>query len=269
MSCLVMKFGGAAMRNISQFSQIAALISHKRGNFAKIAVVVSAMGDTTDQLLSLAQQIHPNPPPRERDMLITTGERVSSSLLAMALQRVGVAANSFTGSQAGILTTNSDAEAHIIDVQPWRLLRYFDKGEVAVIAGFQGVSADAKEITTLGRGGSDTSAVALGAALGASCIEFYKDVGGIFDKDPQRHADAKLLGHLTYSQALAIASSGAQILHWRAVQLAQKNNLPLHVYGLQVNDKTSNMNQSMGTLVSKYANAHHRQVPFAACFEAK
>lgn len=266
--CLVMKFGGAAMRNISQFSKIAALIARKRSEFAKIAVVVSAMGDTTDQLLSLAQQIHPTPPPRERDMLITTGERVSSSLLAMALQRSGVAANSFTGSQAGILTTGSDAEAHILDIQPWRLLRYYERGEVAVIAGFQGVSAGEKEITTLGRGGSDTSAVALGASLGASCVEFYKDVGGIFDKDPQKHADAKLIRHLTYPQALAIANSGAQILHRRALHLAEKNGIPLHLYGLQENEKATMKSLAMGTLVANRAQDLHRQKPFTAYFEA-
>lgn len=248
---LVLKLGGAAMRNISQFHRLAALICRKRAQFGKIAVVVSAMGDTTDQLLSLAHQIDPNPPHRERDMLITTGERVSSSLLAMALQRAGMQARSFTGSQAGILTTESDVEAKILDVQPWRLLPGYESGQVPVIAGFQGVSAKCKEITTLGRGGSDTSAVALGAALNASCVEFYKDVAGIFDKDPKENLDARLHRHLTFERALSIVGEGAVILHRRALHLAEANDLPLHLFGLPAGDWAPLVNQrAPGTLVS-------------------
>lgn len=229
---LIMKFGGAATRSASQFAGIAELVAAKKAYFANVAVVVSAMSNTTDKLLELARSVHPHPPQRECDMLITTGERVSSSLLAMALQLLNQPARSLTGSQAGILTTENHAEARILDVQPWRVKRAFSKGEVVVIAGFQGVSFDQKEITTLGRGGSDTSAVALAAALDAEVVEFYKDVGGIFTKDPKLYEDAQLLNELTYGEAEKITAAGARVLHNRALKLAELNQLPLHIFAL-------------------------------------
>ncbi len=245
---LVMKFGGAAARCPSHFGEISTLVMAKKAHFDNIAIVISAMSNTTDQLLDLARMVHPHPPRRECDMLITTGERVSSSLLAMALQRRNQRARSLTGSQAGILTTEDHAEARIVDVQPWRIQRAFSVGEIVVIAGFQGVSFDQKEITTLGRGGSDTSAVALAAALGAEWVEFYKDVGGIYTKDPKIYPDAQLLRELTYGEAEKIAVNGAQILHRRALILAKLNHLPLRIFSLP--DKIAEGVPSLGTSIS-------------------
>lgn len=260
-----MKFGGAATRSIANFGQIAAIISKKRAQFAQIAVVVSAMGDTTDQLLTLAHLVHPNPPRRECDMLITTGERVSSSLLAMALDHQGQVASSFTGSQAGIITTEDHADARILQIDPWRLHRAFNAGAIAVIAGFQGVSHKSREITTLGRGGSDTSAVALAVALEAEFVEFYKDVGGIYDEDPKLHPSAKLLRHLTYAQAKAIAAKGAKVLHSRAIDLAETNQIPLHVYGLHEGIDSSV--STRGTLVAPTRLTEARSAFLCARFE--
>lgn len=244
---LIMKFGGAATRDPSQFEKLATLISSRHLEYQNIAVVISAMSNATDQLLDLARQVHPHPPRRECDMLITTGERVSSSLLAMALQLQKQPARSLTGSQAGILTTEDHSEARIVDVQPWRVEKAFGKGEIVVIAGFQGVSRDEKEITTLGRGGSDTSAVALGAALNAEVIEFYKDVGGIFTKDPKIYSDAQLLSNITYTHAIKIAASGAKVLHQRALLLAKANRLPLCIFALA--DHQNACNPKLGTSI--------------------
>ncbi|MFI5343523.1 MAG: hypothetical protein ACHQUC_04805 [Chlamydiales bacterium] len=225
---IVMKFGGAAVATPEHFKNIAEMIIARLASVPRLVVVVSAMGKTTDQLIDLARQVHPTPPQREYDMLISAGERISMSLLAMALCRVGQEAMSFTGSQSGIITCSKHSQAQIIDVKPHRLADCLDQRKIAIVAGFQGVSRE-KEITTLGRGGSDTSAVALGAALGASQVEFYKDVAGIFDQDPKQCPEAVCLPRLTYGQALDIVSQGARILHPRAIQLAAKNGLPLHV----------------------------------------
>jgi len=187
------------------------------------------MGDTTNQLIALAKQVHPNPPQREYDMLVSVGERISISLLAMALAAKGQEAVSFTGSQSGIITCPNHTNAKIIEVRPHRLRPHLDNGKVVIIAGFQGVSRFG-EITTLGRGGSDTSAVALAIALQADQVEFYKDVPGIFNEDPKKNPDAKLLPTLTYEEALEITLKGAKILHSRCVSLAQKNNLPLYIH---------------------------------------
>jgi aspartate kinase len=223
-----MKFGGAAVATPLQFSQIADLIIARRQEFSKIVVVVSAMGGTTDQLIELAKQVHPQPPQREYDMLISVGERISMALLAMALCFKNQEAVSFTGSQSGIMTCQHHSHAQIIDVRPQRVESSLEQGKIVIVAGFQGVSGE-KEITTLGRGGSDTSAVALGLALRAAKVIFYKDVPGIFDRDPKQHQQAKCYSHLTYEAALDIVNRGAKILHARAIQLAAKNGLPLHV----------------------------------------
>jgi len=226
---LIMKFGGAAVKTPESFSRLAALIIDRKKEYPRIVAVVSAMGGMTDHLISLALQVNPSPPRREYDMLVSVGERISISLLAMALAAEGAKAVSFTGSQSGVLTTDKHSEARIVSVRPNRLLPHLDAGKVVIVAGFQGVSLT-KEITTLGRGGSDTSAVALGVALEADKVEFYKDVGGIFSKNPAYTPDASMFQTLTYEEALEVVrQTGGQVLHPRALLLAQKNNLPLHV----------------------------------------
>lgn len=224
-----MKFGGAAVATPEHFSRIADIILSRKKEFARIVIVVSAMGNTTNQLIALAKQVHPNPPQREYDMLVSVGERISISLLAMALAAKEHEAVSFTGSQSGIITCPKHTDARIIEVRPHRLKPHLDGGKVVIIAGFQGVSRHG-EITTLGRGGSDTSAVALAVALGAEQVEFYKDVPGIFNEDPKQNPQAILLPTLTYDEALAITTKGAKILNSRCLQLAQSNNLPLYIH---------------------------------------
>lgn len=222
-----MKFGGASVASSEQFARIADIVIKKK-KVARVAVVVSAMGDTTDQLLALARRVHPEPPPREQDMLISVGERISISLLAMALHLKNQEAISFTGSQSGIITTTQHSEARILEVRPQRLLQALDLGKIVIVAGFQGVSKGG-EITTLGRGGSDTTAVALGAALGAAQVEFYKDVQGIYAEDPKKNPQAACFPHLSYEGALRIAQAGGKVLHPRCIELASKNHLLLHV----------------------------------------
>lgn len=252
MSIVVMKFGGAALKSPGSFSHIADLIQGKRKEGLNIIVVVSAMGDMTDQLISLAHEVHPTPPVRELDMLISAGERMSMSLLAMALEAKGIEAVSFTGSQAGIITSKDHTEARILGVRPLRLPFHLQQGRVVVVAGFQGVS-EAKEITTLGRGGSDTTAVALGAALGATSVELYKDVGGIYDRDPVRFPQAKHYPHLTFDQASEIISKSAHpILHSRALNLAKEKGVLLRVLSFLHPDKE-------GTLISKPAHSKNNQ----------
>jgi aspartate kinase len=225
---LIMKFGGASVAEPKNFRSIAEIIALRAKEYPLLGVVVSAMGNTTDQLLELAKQVHPNPPTREQDMLVSVGERISIALLAMALSLKGSDAISFTGSQSGIITNEDHSDAKIIDVRPSRILKAFDQGRIAIVAGFQGVSRQG-EITTLGRGGSDTTAVALAVALGAERVEFYKDVGGIYDRDPKKDSTAKLLSRLTYQEASHLTSHGAKVLHPRCVALAEKNGVQLHV----------------------------------------
>lgn len=228
MKTVVMKFGGASVASVERFALIADLIVERQKEYPWVVVVVSAMGNTTNELLELAQKVHPNPPKREQDMLITVGERVSMSLLAMALHLKGKDAVSMTGSQAGIITTESHSEARIIDIKPHRINKYLGLGKIVIVAGFQGVSSGG-EITTLGRGGSDTSAVAIAVALGAEKVEFYKDVGGIFTDDPKSNPEAQLHPFLDYGQALDITKKGAKVLHSRSIELAEKNRIPLQV----------------------------------------
>jgi aspartate kinase len=229
---IVLKFGGAAVSAPERFASIADIVLARRVHFPRVIVAVSAMGDTTDELIALAHRVHPNPPRREMDMLVSVGERISMSLLAMALDAKGVHARSFTGSQSGILTSPHHAEARIVDVKPTRLRPHLNEGRIVIVAGFQGMSTTG-EITTLGRGGTDTTAVALGVALGACKVEFYKDVAGIFDADPKKHPGARLFPRLTYADAFAIMHKGAQVLHDRCVLLAERNALPLHVLPFQ------------------------------------
>ncbi len=229
---LVMKFGGASVKRPKSFSKISELIIQRSKLHKEIAVVISAMGNTTDELLKLARKVHPNPPTREQDMLISVGERISISLLAMALSLKGKEAVSFTGSQSGIITCENHSEAKILDVRPNRLLPVLEKGQIAIIAGFQGVSRKG-EITTLGRGGSDTSAVALAIALGAPKVEFYKDVAGIYTDDPKTNPDAALYPELSYEKALELAKGGAKVLHPRSIELAARNGIQLSVLSFQ------------------------------------
>lgn len=228
MKTLIMKFGGAAVATPKHFSDIAKIIINRRQHYQRVVVVVSAMGKTTDELIQLAKDVNPHPPQREYDMLISVGERISMSLLAMALCLENQDAVSFTGSQSGIITCQNHSNAQIIDVRPERVLERLNAGKIVIVAGFQGVSRS-KEITTLGRGGSDTSAVALGVALKAEKVEFFKDVPGIFDQDPKQFPGALPYDYLTYEAALGIVKQGARVLHSRAIHLAAKNGLPLQV----------------------------------------
>ena len=234
MKTAVLKFGGAAVATPAHFKRIAEIILERKSEFSRLVVVVSAMGKTTDELIQLAQLVHPNPPQREYDLLVSAGERISMALLAMALCRSGeIQAKSFTGSQSGIITCTNHTNARIIDVRPHRLLQTLDEGQIAIVAGFQGMSLD-REVTTLGRGGSDTSAVALGAALGAEHVEFFKDVEGVFDKDPKKYPGLTPYSHLGYTQALEIIlREEGRILHPRAVELAAANGIALWVRPFQ------------------------------------
>jgi aspartate kinase len=204
------------------------IVAAKRdGN--QVVVVVSAMGDTTDELIDLAEQITPIPQGRELDMLLTAGERISMALLAMAINNLGHEASSFTGSQAGVITTSAHGRARIIDVTPGRIKEALDSGAIAIVAGFQGISQDTKDVTTLGRGGSDTTAVALAAALDADVCEIYTDVDGVFSADPRIVPNAQKLKTVTYDEMLELAASGAKVLHLRCVEYARRFNLPIHV----------------------------------------
>lgn len=223
-----MKFGGSSVATPQHFTRIARIIRERKKESGRLVIVISAMGDTTNQLLQLAHQVHPSPPTRELDMLISVGERISISLLAMALAHIGCEAVSFTGSQSGIVTDTRHSEARIIDVRPQRLLTALDENKIAIVAGFQGVSQK-KDITTLGRGGSDTSAVALAIALGAKQVEFYKDVPGFFTDDPHQNPSAQHIPSLGYDEALTIIKRGCRILSERAVRLAKEQHLPLKI----------------------------------------
>ncbi|MCB1115718.1 MAG: aspartate kinase [Chlamydiia bacterium] len=217
-----MKFGGAAMANPRQIQKVAEIIAEEK---RRVIVVVSAMGTMTDELIMLAHEVAAKPPKREMDMLLSVGERVSMALLAMALEERGTPAISLTGSQAGMITCTSHGEAYIKEVRPHRVEKHLSEGKVVIIGGFQGVSEE-KEITTLGRGGSDTSAVALALALGGETVTFYKDVKGIHSEDPKKKPDAPLLKELSFDQALSFSEF---VIHKRAILLASKNGIPLHV----------------------------------------
>jgi aspartate kinase len=194
-----------------------------------VVVVCSAMGDTTDELMDLAQQVSPAAPPREMDMLLTSGERISNALVAMAIHSLGAEARSFTGSQAGVITTGAHGKAKIIDVTPGRLREALDEGTIVLVAGFQGVSQDSKDVTTLGRGGSDTTAVALAAALEADVCEIYTDVDGVFTADPRIVSDAQRLEQVSYEEMLEMAACGSKVLMLRCVEYARSYNVPVHV----------------------------------------
>ena len=229
MGLVVQKYGGSSVADAASIKRVARRIVATREQGHDVAVVVSAMGDTTDELIDLAEQVSPQPPGRELDMLLTAGERISMALLAMAIHDLGVEARSFTGSQAGMITDSSHGKARIIDVTPGRIKSAVDEGAVAIVAGFQGVSQDTKDITTLGRGGSDTTAVALAAAMGAEVCEIYTDVDGVFSADPRIVPTARRLPTITYEEMLELAANGAKVLHLRCVEYARRYALPIHV----------------------------------------
>lgn len=225
---LVLKFGGAAVATPEHFSHVADIIQRHLRKHARVAVVVSAMRGMTDHLIALGRRVNRSPPQRESDMLVTVGERISGALLAMALAAKGAQAVSFTGSQAGIITSSRHNDARIIAIRPHRVEAALAAGNVTIVAGFQGVST-AREITSLGRGGSDTTAVALALALDAERVEFYKDVAGVFDNDPKQCPEASQYTVLSYEQMGVLIANGAQVLHPRAVALAEINRLPMKI----------------------------------------
>ena len=226
---VVQKYGGSSVADAAAIKRVAQRIVATKKEGHEVVVVVSAMGDTTDELLDLAQQVSPLPPGRELDMLLTSGERMSMALLAMAIGDLGHEARSFTGSQAGVITDSVHGRARIIDVTPGRIRQALDGGAIAIVAGFQGVSQDSKDITTLGRGGSDTTAVALAAALNADVCEIYTDVDGVFTADPRIVPVARRIPHISYEEMLEMAACGSKILHLRCVEYARRYGIPIHV----------------------------------------
>ncbi|NYF11687.1 aspartate kinase [Leifsonia sp. AK011] len=241
MSLIVQKYGGSSVADAESIKRVAKRIVEARKAGNDVVVAVSAMGDTTDELIDLAHQVTPMPDAREMDMLLTTGERISMALLAMAIKSLGVDARSYTGSQAGMITDARHGAARIVDVTPVRLREALDEGAIAIVAGFQGFNRDSKDITTLGRGGSDTTAVALAAALGADVCEIYTDVDGIFTADPRVVPKAHKIDTITSEEMLELAAAGAKVLYIRAVEFARRHGVTLHV--------RSSFNNNEGTWV--------------------
>ncbi|ORW22258.1 aspartate kinase [Mycolicibacter nonchromogenicus] len=242
MALVVQKYGGSSVADADRVRRVAERIVATKRAGNEVVVVCSAMGDTTDDLLDLAQQVCSSPPARELDMLLTAGERISNALVAMAIEELGCNARSFTGSQAGVITTGAHGKAKIIDVTPGRLQAALGEDQVVLVAGFQGVSQDTKDVTTLGRGGSDTTAVALAAALKADVCEIYTDVDGIFSADPRIVPNAKRLDTVTFEEMLELAACGAKVLMLRCVEYARRYHLPIHV--------RSSYSDKPGTIVS-------------------
>jgi aspartate kinase len=229
MGLIVAKFGGSSVADAAGILRVAKRIADTKRAGNEVVVVVSAMGDTTDDLIDLAKQVSPNPPGRELDMLLTAGERISMAVLAMAINDLGFEARSYTGSQAGLITDSSHGKARIVDVTPGRIQEALRENAIPIVAGFQGVSQDTKDITTLGRGGSDLTAVALAAALYADVCEIYTDVDGIFSADPRIAPKARHVPRITYDEMMELAAAGAKVLHLRCVEYAKRFDLPIHV----------------------------------------
>jgi aspartate kinase len=228
MAIIVQKYGGSSVANAERIRNVARKVSesHNKGN--KVVVVVSAMGDTTDDLIELANKINPSPEPREMDLLLSTGEIVSSTLLAMALHAMGYKATALSGPQAGISTDSSFSRARITGIEPRRIVRELDRGNIVIVAGFQGLTAE-NDVATLGRGGSDTTAVALAASLKAKVCEIYTDVEGVYTADPRVVPDARKLEEIGYEEMLEMATSGARVMHHRSVELGQVFDMPIMV----------------------------------------
>lgn len=242
MALIVQKYGGSSLESAERIRQVAERIveTKKQGN--DVVVVCSAMGDTTDEFLDLAEQVNPVPPAREMDMLLTAGERISNALVAMAIASLGAEAQSFTGSQAGVLTTERHGNARIVDVTPGRVQEALDNGKICLVAGFQGVNRETRDVTTLGRGGSDATAVALAAALKADVCEIYSDVDGVYTADPRIVKNAQKLDKISFEEMLEMAAVGAKVLMLRSVEYARAFDVPLRVRSSYSND--------IGTLVS-------------------
>lgn len=229
MSLIVQKYGGSSVANAASIKRVAERIARTKAAGHSVVVTVSAMGDTTDDLIDLAFQVSSAPDSREMDMLLTTGERIAMSLLAMAIRDLGVDARSFTGSQAGMMTDAQHGRARIVDVTPTRVRQALDEGAIAIVAGFQGFNHDSRDITTLGRGGSDTTAVALAASLEAEVCEIYTDVDGVFTADPRVVPLARKLDRVSYEEMLELAAAGAKVINIRAVEFARRHGVTLHV----------------------------------------
>lgn len=242
MTLIVQKFGGSSVSDAASIARVAKRVVDTKRAGHEVVVVVSAMGDTTDELLDLARQISPNPPAREMDILLTAGERISMALLAMAISELGVNAQAFTGQQAGVITDTAHGNARIAEVTPKRIQASVDGGSVAIVAGFQGVTQTTNDVTTLGRGGSDTTAVALAAALHAEVCEIYTDVDGMFTADPRIVPTARRIERISTEETLEMAAHGAKILHLRAVEYARRYGVTLHV--------RSSFSENSGTLVT-------------------
>ena len=224
---IVQKFGGSSLADVERLQQVADKIVATKRSGVDLVVVVSAMGDTTNELLEMAGKVSDNPSRRELDMLLSVGERISMALLSMAIERAGLSAISLTGSQCGIITTDSHTNARVIDVRPFRVHDELETGHIVIVAGYQGTSYR-REVTTLGRGGSDTTAVALAAALGATACEIYSDVDGIFSADPRVVVDAEKLETLSYEEMQELARSGAKVLNEQAVEFARRKQIALY-----------------------------------------
>ena len=236
MALIVQKYGGSSLESAERIRAVAERIVAAKKQGHDVVVVCSAMGDTTDDLLDLAAQVNPVPPQREMDMLLTAGERISNALVAMAVESLGAHAQSFTGSQAGVLTTERHGNARIVDVTPGRITEALEAGQICIVAGFQGVNKDTRDVTTLGRGGSDTTAVALAAALNADVCEIYSDVDGVYTADPRIVPNARKLEKLSFEEMLEMAAVGSKILVLRSVEYARAFNVPLRVRSSYSND---------------------------------
>jgi aspartate kinase len=248
---VVQKYGGSSVADADGIKRVAQRIVATRKGGDQVVVVVSAMGDSTDELMDLAGQVSPLPPARELDMLLTAGERISMALLAMAIASLGLEARSFTGSQAGVITDDAHGRARIIDIRPSRISGALADGAIPIVAGFQGVSQTTKDVTTMGRGASDTTAVALAAALGADACEIYTDVDGVFTADPRIVRSARRIPRITYEEMLEMAACGAKVLMLRCVEYARRNEVPIHV-------RSSFTNRS-GTWVTGHASEDSRE----------
>ena len=245
MALIVQKYGGSSVADSESVKRVAGRIAATKNAGNDVVVVVSAMGDTTDELLDLAASVTDHAPMRELDILLTAGERISMAVLAMAIDSLGVSAKSFTGQQAGLITDAVYGKAHIVDVVPDRIRHALDDGDVAIIAGFQGVDPVANDVTTLGRGGSDTTAVAIAAGLGADLCEIYTDVDGVFTADPRIVPTARKVDHTTYEEMLELAAHGAKVLAVRSVEYARRYGVPIHV--------RSSFSSAPGTVISEHA----------------
>jgi aspartate kinase len=267
---IVQKYGGACLETPEKIRAVAASVAdlHRRGH--RVVTIVSAMGKTTDELIRMAYQVSPRPNRRELDMLLTTGERISMSLMSMALADLGVPAISFTGSQAGVMTDDSHSAARILDVRPIRVREELDSGRVVVLAGFQGVNPVTKEITTLGRGGSDTTAVAMAAALKATCCEIVKEVDGVCSADPRIVANWRPLRQLDFASLSEMCFWGAKVLHFRSVALAESQNVPLILKkwgcaetSTQVTKEVTGMESGKVLAVNSMARVEHVEIDSA------